>query len=118
MVCANSTSFDDIVPAAFSASCLERMSKLLSGVRKLVRHVGEELRLIFRGERQLLGLAFELLTRFVDLARAPFDFGVALLQKPRLLLELLVGVLQLHLLALQLGRERLRLHEQLLGAHR
>ena len=72
-----------------------------------MRHVGQKLRFVFRGERQLLGAPFQLLAGFVDLAGAALDFGVALLKQSRLLLQLVVGVLQLHLLALQLGRERL-----------
>ena len=85
---------------------------------QLVGHVCQELRLVFGRKRELLGLLFELLPRFVDLARAPFDFFVPLLQEPRTFFQLVVGLLQLHLLALQLVGQRLRLLEQLFGPHR
>src|ERR1700681_576683 len=84
---------------------------------QLVRHVGEKLRLVLRGERELFGLLLERAARFLDLAGAPLDLFVLLREQPRFLLELLVGLLQLVLLRLQLDGERLRLLEELLGAH-
>ena len=73
---------------------------------QLVRHVGEELRLVLRRQRELLGLLLELLLGQLDLPVLALDLGVLLGEQPGLLLELLVGLLQLLLLLLQelLGR--------------
>ena len=67
---------------------------LLSGVR----HVGEELGLVLRRQRQLRRLAL--------------DFHVALGELLGLLLQLLVRLLQLLLPVLELTRELLRLLEE------
>ena len=84
---------------------------------QLVRHVGQELRLVLRGERQLLGLLLEGAARFFDLARALLDFFVLLGKQAGFLFQLFVGAAQLFLLALQFGRQRLRLLEQFFRAH-
>ena len=84
---------------------------------QFVRHVGEELRLVFRGERELLGFLLERAARFFDLAGALLDFFVLLGQQARFLLELFVGRTELFLLRLQFGRERLRLLEQFFRSH-
>jgi len=82
---------------------------------QLVRHVGEELRLVLRGERELLGLLLERLARLLDLLVLALDFLVLVREQPGLLLELLIGLLELLLPALELLRERLRLLEEVLG---
>ena len=76
---------------------------------QLVRHVGEELGLVLRGERELLGLLLERVPGLLDLLVLALDLDVLLGEQLRLLLELLVGLLQLLLLRLQLRGERLRL---------
>jgi hypothetical protein len=77
-----------------------------------VRHVREELALVTRGERKLLRLAFERLTRLLDFAVLFFDLGVLFEQLPRLFFQLLVGLLEFLLPALQLGGEGLRLLQE------
>ncbi len=83
---------------------------------QLVRHVGEELGLVLRGERELLGLFLERLARLLDFLVLALDLLVLVRQQPRLLLQLLVGLLQLLLAALQLLGERLRLRQQVFRA--
>ena len=85
---------------------------------QLVRHVGEEFRLVLRRERQLRRLFFERAAGLLDFLVLAFDFDVALGELLRLLLELLVGLLQLALLRLQFAGELLRLLEQAFGLHR
>jgi hypothetical protein len=82
-----------------------------------VAHVGQELRLVARGERQLRGLLFDGAAGLLDLLVLALDLEVALGELGGLLLELLVGLLQLALLGLQLAGELLRLFEQALGLH-
>ena len=84
---------------------------------QLVRHVREELGLVLRRERELLGLLLEGLPRLLDLLVLRLDLDVLLGEQRRLLLELLVGLLELLLLGLELAGERLRLLEQVLGPH-
>ena len=76
---------------------------------QLVRHVGEELGFVFRGQRQLGRLFFERAARLLDLLVLSLDLDVALGELLRLLLELLVGLLQFALLRLQFGGQLLRL---------
>ena len=85
---------------------------------QLVRHVGEELGLVLRGQRQLGGLFLQRAAGLLDFLVLALDFDVALGELLRLLLELLVGLLQLLLLGLQLAGELLRLLEQAFGLHR
>ena len=85
---------------------------------QLVRHVGEELRLVLRGQRQLRGLLFDGAPRLLDFLILALDLDVLLGQLLRLLRQLLVGLLQFPLLGLQLGGQLLRLLEQPLGLHR
>jgi hypothetical protein len=66
-----------------------------------VRHVGEEFRLVLRGQRELLGLLLELLLGQLDLPVLALDLGVLPGEEPGLLLELLVGLLQFLLLLLE-----------------
>ncbi len=79
---------------------------------QLVRHVGQELGLVFGGERQLRRLFLQRAARLLDLLVLALDVDVALGELLRLLLQLLVGLLQLALLVLQLAGELLRLLEQ------
>ena len=85
---------------------------------QLVRHVGQELGLVFRGERELGCLFFERAPRLLDFLVLAFDFDVALGELLRLLLELLVGLLQLASAAPAVRRQLLRLLEQTFGLHR
>src|SRR5205085_2336814 len=90
----------------------------VQGRAQLMRHIGEELGFILRGQRQLSGLLFERAAGLLDFLVLRLDFDVALGELLRLLLELFVGLLQFALLALQFGGELLRLLQQALGLHR
>src|SRR5437867_848778 len=59
---------------------------------QLVRHVREKLRLVFRSQRQLLGLLFHLPARFFNFAVLGFDFRLLPRQQPRFFLYLFVCV--------------------------
>src|SRR5579862_1775128 len=85
---------------------------------QLMRHVGEELRLVLGCQRKLGGLLFECPASLLDFLVLALYLDVALGELLRLLLELLVGLLQLPLLRLQFSRELLRLLEQAFGLHR
>ncbi len=85
---------------------------------QLVRHVGQEFRLVLRGQRQLGRLFFQRAAGLLDFLVLALDFDVALGELLRLLLELLVGLLQFPLLRLQFAGELLRLLEQAFGLHR
>ncbi len=74
---------------------------------QLMRHVGQELGLVFRRERKLARLFFQGATCLFDFLVLALDFDVAFRQLLRLLLELIVGLLQLPLLRLQLAGELL-----------
>ena len=85
---------------------------------QLVRHVGEEFRLVFRGQRELGRLLLQRTARLLDFLILALHLDVALGELLGLLLELLVGLLQLALLRLQFAGELLRLLEQPFGLHR
>ena len=85
---------------------------------QLVRHVGEEFRLVFRSKRQLGRFFLKRAARLLDFLVLALDFNVAFRELLRLLLKLLVGLLQLLLLRLQFAGELLRLLEQAFGLHR
>jgi hypothetical protein len=85
---------------------------------ELVRHVGEELRLVLGRERQLRRLLLERATGLLDLLVLPLHLDVLLGELLRLEGQLLVRLLQLLLLGLELGGELLRLLEQRFGLHR
>ena len=89
----------------------------VQGRAQLVRHVGQELGLVFRRERELGGLLLDRAARLLDFLVLRLHLDVAVRELLRLLLELLVRLLQLALLSLQLGGELLRLFEQPLGLH-
>src|SRR3954470_11871860 len=79
---------------------------------QLVTHVREELALVLRRKRELLGAVLQRRARELDLAVLDLDSAVLLCKELRLLLELLVRLLQLFLLSLQQlfrGLQRLRL---------
>ena len=118
MVRANSTCLAVRLPSGLSVELLAQDQDAVERRAQLVRHVGEELRLVLRGERQLGGLLLERAAGLLDFLVLALDFDVLLGELLRLLLELLVGLLQLALLRLQLGGELLRLLEQAFGLHR
>ena len=78
---------------------------------QLVRHVGEELALVARGQGQLLGALLQGRLGQLDLLVLALHLGLLLREQLRAVGQLLVGGLQL------LG-QALRLLEELLGAHR
>ena len=117
IVLANSTCFGGEVALGVLRELIREDEQAVERRAQLVRHVREELGLVLRGERELLGLLLERLAGLLDLAVLALDLDVLLGEQARLFAELLVRLLQLFLLALQLPRERLRLLEQLLGAH-
>ena len=85
---------------------------------QLVRHVGQKLGLVLRGERQLGGLFLQLGASLLDLGILALDLGILLREQPGLVTKLLVGLLEFALARLQLDGELLRLRQQTLGAHR
>ena len=85
---------------------------------QLVRHVGEELGLVARGQRQLRGLFLQRAAGLLDLLVLAFHLGLLLGQQRGLERDFLVGLLQFVLLRLQFAGELLRLRQQALGAHR
>ncbi len=85
---------------------------------QLVRHVGQELGLVLRSERQLLGLLFQRAAGLLDFLVLALHFDVLFGELLGFLRQLLVGLLQLFLLRLQLGGQLLRLLQQAFGLHR
>ena len=85
---------------------------------QLVRHVGEELGLVARGQRQLGRLFLQRAAGLLDFLVLALDLGLLLGQQRGLERDLLVGLLQFLLLRLQFAGELLRLRQQALGAHR
>ena len=85
---------------------------------QLVRHVGQEFRLVLRGQRQLRGFFLKRAAGLLDFLVLALDFDIALGKLLRLLFELFVGLLQFALLRLQFAGELLRLLEQAFGLHR
>ena len=95
MVRANSTCLRRQVAVGVVAELLAEDQDAVERRAQLVRHVGEELGLVLRGERQLGRLLLERAARLLDLLVLALDLDVALGELLRLLLELLVGLLQL-----------------------
>ena len=118
MVRANSTCLARQVAVRIVGELLAEDQDAVERRAQLVRHVGQELRLVLRGQRQLGRLFLERAAGLLDFLVLAFDFDVALGELLRLLLELLVGLLQFALLRLQLAGELLRLLEQAFGLHR
>ena len=85
---------------------------------QLMRHVGQELRLVFRRQCQFGGLLLQRAARLFDLVVLTLDLDVLLSQLLRFERQLFVGLLQLGLPRLQLDRQLLRLLQQVLGTHR
>ena len=79
---------------------------------QLVRHVREELGLVFRGERELGGLFLEGAAGLLDFLVLALDFDVLFGELLGLLCQLLVGLLQFRLPRLKLDGELLRLLQQ------
>ena len=70
-------------------------------------HVREELGLVLRGKRELLGFLLERAPRHLDFEILRFDLLLLVLEQLRFLLQLLVGRVQLLLLAGEFGLPRL-----------
>ena len=85
---------------------------------QFMRHVRQELRFVFGGQRQLLGLALKRAARLLNLLVLAFHLDILLSQLLRLLRQLFVRLLQLFLLSLQLSGQLLRLFQQPFGLHR
>ena len=117
MVRANSTCLSVRLRSGLSLELLAQDQDAVERRAQLVRHVGEELGLVLRGERQLGRLLLQRPAGLLDLLVLGLHLAVALGQLLRLELELLVALLQLPLLRLQLGRQLLRLRQQPLGLH-
>ena len=64
---------------------------------QLMRHIRQELGLVFRGERQLRGFLLECVSCLFNLGVLALDLGILLGEQLRLGAELLVGVLKLRL---------------------
>ena len=114
----NSTCLSERLPGSVFGELLAEDEDGIERRAQLVGHVGQELGLVFRGERQLGGFFLQRVAGLLDLGVLALDLGVLLGEQLRLGAQLLVGLLQLALAGLQLDRELLRLREQALGAHR
>ena len=79
---------------------------------QLVRHVGEELGLVARRQRELGRLFLQRAARLFDLLVLVFDLGLLLGEQRGLERDVLVGLLQLLLLRLQFAGELLRLRSR------
>ena len=84
---------------------------------EFVRHVGKEFGLVLRGQRKFGRFLFERAPRLFDFLIFALHLVVAFGMVLSLLLELLVGLLQLLLLCLQLSGELLGLLQQPFGLH-
>ena len=84
---------------------------------EFVRHVGKEFGLVLRGQRKFGRFLFERAPRLFDFLVFALHLDVAFGKLLSLLLELLVGLLQLLLLCLQLSGELLGLLQQAFGLH-
>ena len=83
-----------------------------------MRHVRQKFGFIFRRERKLGGLFLKRVTRLLDFGVLAFHLGVLLGEQSGLGPQFLVGLLQLTLAGLKLGRQLLRLRQQAFGTHR
>ena len=118
MVLANSTCLTVRLPVGVLGQLLAQNQDAVERRAQLVRHVGQELGLVPRRQRQLRGLLFQRAAGLLDFLVLALDLGVLLGQLARLGGQLLVGLLQLLLLRLQFAGQLLRLLQQALGAHR
>src|SRR5580693_6092711 len=103
IVLANSVCFKVKLPSGFLLSWSERMSRLLSGVRSSWDMLAKNSDLYLDVRASCLVFAFDLL--------------VLVGKQLRFFLQLFVGFLKFFLTRLQLLGERLRLLEQIFGAH-
>ena len=106
------------VAAAVLGELLAENQNRIQRRAQLVRHVGEELRLVFRRQGELRGLFFQRAPCLFDFLVLALDFDVLLGELLRLRGQLLVGLLQLGLAGLQLDRQLLRLLQQVFRPHR
>ena len=83
-----------------------------------MRHVGQKLRFVLGGQRQLLSFALECAARLLNFLVLAFHLNVLLRQLLSFLRQLLVRLLQFFLLGLQLGGQLLRLLQKSFGLHR
>ena len=74
---------------------------------QFVGHVRQELRLVFRGERQLGGLFLQRVAGLLDLGVFALDFGVLVGEQLGLGTELFIALLKLALAGLQVDSELL-----------
>ena len=118
MVRANSTCFGRQVAVRVVAELLAEHQNAVERRAQLVRHVGQEFRLVLRGQRQLFGLLFQGAAGLLDFLVLAFDFHVLFGELLGLLRQLFVGLLQFFLLGLKFGGQLLRLLQQALGLHR
>ena len=118
MVRANSTCFGGQVAVGVVGELLAQHQDAVERRAQLVRHVGQEFRLVLRGERQFLGLFFQRAAGLLDFLVLALHFDVLFGQLLRFLRQLLVGLLQFFLLRLQFGGQLLRLLQQAFGLHR
>ena len=95
MVSAYLTCFGVKVLSVFSASICARIRQVVQRRAQLVAHVGQELALVFGGERQLFGLLFQRRLGLLHFAVLGFHFVLLLGQQVRLFLQLGVGLLKL-----------------------
>ena len=104
--------------ATLSASCRDRISRLLSGVRSSCDMLARNCDLYLEVSASCSAFSSSscLASSTSRFLRSTSAFCVG--ELARLLLELLVGLLQLLLLGLQLLGQALRLAQQLVGAHR
>ena len=63
-----------------------------------MRHVGQKLGFVFRGQRQLLGFFLQRRARLLDLLILALHLGILIGKQTGLLFKLLVGFLQFLLL--------------------
>ena len=82
-----------------------------------MRHVGQELGLVLRGQRQLRRLFFQCAAGLLDFLVLALDLDVTFGELLRLLFQLFVGLLQFALLSLKLGRQLLALLQQTFRLH-
>ena len=118
MVRANSTCLAEQVAVGVVGQLLAQDQDRVQRRAQLVGHVGEELGLVLRGQRQLGRLFLHRAAGLLDFLVLALHLDVALGELLRLLLELLVGLLQFALLGLQFAGELLGLLQQALGLHR
>ena len=101
MLRANSTCFAVRLPSGLSASISVRISRLFSGVRSSCDMLARNCDLYREASVELLGLLLQGPPRPLDLAILGLDLRLLLGEQLRLLLQLLVGLLELLALLLQ-----------------